>query len=36
MAKIFKPPHWVEHANIYEVNIRQYTEEGPLRRFQSI
>ncbi|MEY2963661.1 MAG: hypothetical protein RL754_922 [Bacteroidota bacterium] len=30
-----KLPQWAEHANIYEVNVRQYTEEGTLKAFQS-
>ncbi|MDF1504080.1 alpha-amylase family glycosyl hydrolase [Roseisolibacter sp. H3M3-2] len=28
-------PEWAGHANIYEVNVRQYTPEGTLRAFQA-
>jgi len=27
-------PHWARNANIYEVNIRQYTEEGTFKAFE--
>jgi glycosidase len=27
------PPDWVKNANIYEVNLRQYSEEGTLQAF---
>ena len=29
----FQPPAWVHTTNIYEVNVRQYTEEGTFRAF---
>ena len=29
----FHPVDWAHHTNIYEVNIRQYTEEGTLNAF---
>ncbi len=29
----FLPPEWAVNANIYEVNIRQYSEEGTFRAF---
>ena len=29
-----KHPHWAENANIYEVNIRQYTPEGTFAAFE--
>ena len=29
----FTPVSWAHHTNIYEVNIRQYTEEGTLNAF---
>ena len=28
-------PQWAEQANIYEVNVRQYTDEGTLQAFQT-
>jgi len=28
------PPDWAKNANIYEVNLRQYTEEGTFKAFQ--
>lgn len=28
-------PAWAENANIYEVNIRQYTEEGTIKAFEA-
>lgn len=31
-SKAFKPD-WADHASIYEVNIRQYTEEGTINAF---
>lgn len=30
---VFLPPEWAVNANIYEVNIRQYTPEGTFRAF---
>lgn len=30
----FNPPDWAVNANIYEVNIRQYTKEGTFAAFQ--
>jgi glycosidase len=35
VAKNTKPQHpdWTKHANIYEVNIRQYTPEGTFKAF---
>ena len=33
MSLSFKPPSWARHTNIYEVNIRQYTQEGTLNAF---
>ena len=27
-------PEWIKHANLYEVNIRQYTEEGTINAFR--
>lgn len=30
-----KTPEWVKKANIYEVNIRQYTEEGTIKAFST-
>lgn len=36
MAKhIFKHPGWTRNATIYEVNVRQYTEEGTFRAMQA-
>lgn len=32
--KISKPVDWAHTANIYEVNIRQFTEEGTFRAFE--
>ena len=29
-----KVPEWASHANIYEVNVRQYTPEGTFKAFQ--
>ncbi len=29
----FRPPEWSYNANIYEVNLRQYTKEGTFRAF---
>jgi len=31
----FQPPGWSKNANIYEVNIRQYTPEGTFKAFES-
>lgn len=31
--QIFNAPDWTRNANIYEVNLRQYTEEGTLKAF---
>jgi len=33
MNKEFKPVDWAYNTNIYEVNVRQYTEEGTFRAF---
>ena len=34
--ELFKdPPEWSRNANIYEVNIRQYTPEGTFKAFQA-
>ena len=33
MRHHFTPVDWAHHTNIYEVNIRQYTEEGTLNAF---
>jgi len=33
MYNQFYPVKWAHHTNIYEVNIRQYTEEGTLNAF---
>lgn len=30
-----KLPEWAKDANIYEVNVRQYTDEGTLKAFQT-
>jgi glycosidase len=30
-----KHPEWIKNANIYEVNIRQYTKEGTFKAFES-
>lgn len=30
-----KLPSWAENANIYEVNIRQYTDEGTIKAFEA-
>ncbi|MEZ5081981.1 MAG: alpha-amylase family glycosyl hydrolase [Bacteroidales bacterium] len=32
---VFSTPEWSKNANIYEVNIRQYTKEGTFRAFES-
>ncbi len=32
-APHFKTPAWVKNANIYEVNIRQYSERGDIKSF---
>ena len=32
-ASLFSTPEWAEQANIYEVNIRQYTDEGTFKAF---
>src|SRR5688572_21944707 len=29
----FNAPGWVHHTNIYEVNVRQYTEQGTFNAF---
>lgn len=31
--QVFSAPGWTKNANIYEVNLRQYTEEGTLKAF---
>ena len=33
MHQDFRPVSWAHHTNIYEVNIRQYTDEGTLAAF---
>lgn len=33
MNKIFRPVEWSAKTNIYEVNVRQYTEEGTFQAF---
>jgi len=33
MSKIFSMVDWAKDSNIYEVNIRQYTEEGSFQAF---
>src|SRR4029079_7154297 len=33
MSFDFKPLHWTHNTNIYEVNIRQYTQEGTFKAF---
>lgn len=33
MNKIFRPVEWSAKTNIYEVNVRQYTEEGTFEAF---
>ena len=33
MDSLFKGPDWVHNANIYEVNVRQYTPEGTFNAF---
>lgn len=35
MAVLFDPPSWAFSANIYEVNLRQYTREGTIRAFMA-
>ena len=30
-----RAPEWAKHANIYEVNVRQYTQEGTLKAFEA-
>ena len=35
VAKEFALPSWAKAANIYEVNIRQYTPEGTFNAFTS-
>ncbi len=32
---VFGPPAWSRNANIYEVNVRQYTPEGTFRAFEA-
>src|SRR5688572_2116211 len=34
MATRITPPDWAKDANIYEVNIRQYTPEGTMNAFR--
>lgn len=31
--QVFEAPDWTQNANIYEVNLRQYTEEGTIKAF---
>jgi alpha-amylase len=33
METEFKPVDWLHHTNIYEVNVRQYTQEGTFNAF---
>lgn len=33
MSELFKPVDWCGNTNIYEVNLRQYTEEGSFNAF---
>jgi glycosidase len=33
-AQEFKPPDWSYNNSIYEVNLRQYTEEGTIKAFE--
>jgi 1,4-alpha-glucan branching enzyme len=33
-AQLFGPPDWSYDKAIYEVNIRQYTEEGTIKAFE--
>src|SRR5258707_3578125 len=33
MSEAFRPVDWIYSANIYEVNLRQYTPEGTIRAF---
>ena len=33
-AQKFSPPEWSYDKAIYEVNIRQYTEEGKIKAFE--
>jgi len=33
-AQKFSPPEWSYNKSIYEVNIRQYTEEGNIKAFE--
>jgi 1,4-alpha-glucan branching enzyme len=35
MDSNFKTVDWAKSANIYEVNIRQYTEEGTFKAFEA-
>jgi glycosidase len=35
MHRIFSPLPWVKGTNVYEVNLRQYTQEGDLKSFMS-
>jgi len=35
MQENFKPLDWAKQANIYEVNVRQYTAEGTFEAFES-
>ena len=34
-APVSRHPEWVKSANIYEVNVRQYTPEGTLQAFEA-
>ncbi|MEN9371558.1 MAG: hypothetical protein RLZZ64_633, partial [Bacteroidota bacterium] len=34
MKSEFTPVDWVLDSNIYEVNLRQYTQEGTLNAFK--
>jgi glycosidase len=33
-ATSFSPPSWSEQSNIYEVNVRQYSQEGTFKAFE--
>lgn len=33
MPKPFPIPNWVRHTNVYEVNLRQYSQEGTMQAF---
>lgn len=33
MSRLFPPVAWIQHSNVYEVNVRQYTPEGSFEAF---